>query len=991
MNEQIDDQARFLSLFENSPISLWEEDFSAVKNRIIELREKGISNFQDFFEHHPDVVEELSKSIRILDVNRSTLELFHAKSKAELIPKLDIIFAKDSLKNLLEEFVNIANDMTEFESEGINHTLDGDTLVVSLRWLAEPGYEHTLSKVLISMIDITSRKKSEQEILRQKIFFETLVSNSPVAIVVLDNESRITACNPSFQNLFGYTCAEVTGIDIDSLITTPESIDEAKQYTQLAMTGPVRKVGKRRHKDGSLIDVEILAVPVKMGNEKIGTLGLYHDISELVQARMQAEESNIAKSEFLANMSHEIRTPMNGVLGMLELALDTSLTKEQTEYLEIALQSAENLLGLINDILDLSKIEARGVELDNIDFDLRITVEEAAYALAKRAQDKGLELACLIHPELKTKLQGDPARLRQILTNLVGNAIKFTPQGEIVIRAEPTNETNTHATIRFSVQDTGIGIPPDRQGDIFDRFTQADGSTTREYGGTGLGLTICKQLVEAMDGKIWVESKVGFGSNFLFEITFSKQKVASVLDMPLVIEPVELKNMHILGVDDNNTNLFVLSKMAEGFGCRVETVSSGAKAIEKLQKSLSDKDPFQVVLLDMQMPAMDGEQTARAIRSLSSFRQVKIIILTSIGRRGDATRLEALGVDGYLLKPLKRQLLQEALIAVIARGGEGQPVLITRHILSEQKRCGLRLLLAEDNPINQRLAVVLLQKAGFSVDMVENGAQAVDQVQKRHYNAVLMDVQMPVMGGFEATSRIRNMQGDEQHIPIIAMTAEAFKGDRERCIEAGMDDYVSKPLDLATLLKIIDKWTQPDREGILRSRKNHGTENEVQDYSTPLEASPLLNESDQNSQQGLFGEDIPQPAVRQKEIVHEDHQKTSVLEPPIDIQAALVRFEGERSFLLEMIKEFIQNLPSRILEIKAAFDHEDTNLLSRLIHNLKGVAANFSAEHLVFLVNELEILIRKEDLTNAAGLMSAIALEGERVCHFSVDMDSKIK
>ena len=517
------------------------------------------------------------------------------------------------------------------------------------------------------MTDVTERRRAEQEILRQKQYFEILLSNSPVAIVVLDNDSRITSCNPSFEKLFGYNFREVLGVNIDTLITNPESYDEALQYTQRAMTGRLHEVGKRRRRDGSLVDVEIFGVPVTVGGEKVGALAIYHDISELMNARQEAEQSNRAKSEFLANMSHEIRTPMNGVIGMLELALGTSLTSEQQEYLSISLQSAEALLGLINDILDLSKIEARGVELEKIDFDLRTTVEDVASTLAKRAQDKGLELACLIHPDLKVKLRGDPARLRQILINLVGNAIKFTHQGEIVVHAEPTAETETHVTIRLAVQDTGIGIPQVRQKAIFERFTQADSSTTRKYGGTGLGLTICKQLVEAMGGQIGIESTVGVGSTFWFIITIEKQAGDAQAAAPLVLEPVELKDLRLLGVDNNATNRTLLSRMAEGFGCRIETVGSGAKALEMLQNGVRDNDPFRVVLLDMQMPGMDGEQTARAIKSDPAVREVKIIILTSTGQRGDAARLEALGVAGYLLKPLKQQMLQEALIAVLGR------------------------------------------------------------------------------------------------------------------------------------------------------------------------------------------------------------------------------------------------------------------------------------------------------------------------------------
>ena len=383
--------------------------------------------------------------------------------------------------------------------------------------------------------DITDRKRVESELNNRKQYFESLVQNSPVAIVVLDNNERILSCNPAFEKLYGYKEPEVVGALLDPLITTEETLSEARQYSQQVMTANIHAVGKRRRRDGSLVDVEIFGVPVVVGGEKIGVLVMYHDISELLRARQEAEQANRAKSEFLANMSHEIRTPMNGMIGMLELALDTSLTDEQRDYLQASLQSAEALLSLLNDILDFSKIEAGKLELEKINFNLRNAVEGVASIMAKRAQDKGLEMACLIHPDLLSELRGDPGRIRQILVNLVGNAIKFTHQGEIVIRAEPRAETMDDVTVRFSVQDTGVGIPRERQAAVFERFTQADGSTTRKYGGTGLGLTISKQLVEMMGGEMGVDSTPGIGSTFWFDIKFEKQPRQKTVTAPLAL------------------------------------------------------------------------------------------------------------------------------------------------------------------------------------------------------------------------------------------------------------------------------------------------------------------------------------------------------------------------------------------------------------------------------------------------------------------------
>ncbi|RPJ15962.1 MAG: PAS domain S-box protein, partial [Chloroflexi bacterium] len=424
--------------------------------------------------------------------------------------------------------------------------------------------------------DITERKRAEAEVVRQKQYFEAVVNNSPVAIMVLDRDENILSSNPAFESLFQYQEAEIIGKNLDALITTPESYQEAAQYTQQVMEKAVHGIGKRRRKDGSSVDVEIFGVPIFVERERTGALAIYHDISDLVRARQEAEEANRTKSEFLANMSHEIRTPMNGVIGMLELALDTPLTSEQQDYLQTSLQSAEALLVLINDILDFSKIEAGRLELDTTDFDLRNTIEDVAYALAKRAEEKGLELVCLIHPDITVDLKGDPARLRQILVNLVGNAIKFTHQGEIIIRTETTKEEEKTIELRFSVQDTGIGIPPERQAIIFERFTQADGSTTRKYGGTGLGLTISKQLVEAMKGTIGVHSIPGEGSTFWFTTTFEKRPpLSKPTTAPLRPQVVSIQSTRILAVDDNLTNRTVLTHMVEGFGCKIESVSSG--------------------------------------------------------------------------------------------------------------------------------------------------------------------------------------------------------------------------------------------------------------------------------------------------------------------------------------------------------------------------------------------------------------------------------
>jgi two-component system, sensor histidine kinase and response regulator len=820
--------------------------------------------------------------------------------------------------------------------------------------------------------DITERKRVENELQREKQFFESLVLNSPAAIVVLDNDEKISSCNPAFETLYGYRGSEIQGVLLDAIITTEETRSEARSFTQQVLHGPVHGYGKRRRKDGSLVDVEIFGVPVVVGEEKVGTLAIYHDVSKLVEARREAEAASRTKSEFLANMSHEIRTPMNGVIGMLELALDTSLTTEQRDYLQTSLQSAEALLTLLNDILDFSKIEAGRLEFEELDFSLRNTVEDVAYTLARRAQDKGLELACLIHPDLTSGLRGDPGRLRQILVNLVGNAIKFTPHGEVIIRAEAVEETDTHAVIHFAVQDTGIGIPYDRQGAIFDRFTQVDGSTTRKYGGTGLGLSISKQLVEGMGGRIGLESTPGVGSTFWFDLRFPKQPLKKPTTGPLTPGPVNLAQARILVVDDNQTNRMVLTKNIEALGSRVAAVPSGAGAVEALRIGHRQGDPYHVVLLDMQMPGMDGEQTARAIKSDPSLKDVKILILTSMGQRGDALRLETLGCSGYLLKPVKQQLLFDAVIAVLGREQDQNSGLVTRHTLSEQKRVGTRVLLAEDNAINQKLAVFLLQKAGYSVDAVDTGAGALEKVQANRYSAVLMDVQMPEMDGFEATGLIREYEREtEKHIPIIAMTAHAMQGDRERCLEAGMDDYITKPLEPKVLFSVLDRW-------IKAADTVTGEEEVLLDYSSGDMAFSLELDD------GLFGE-VTDTAPVTKTVIPPWQETGTADTPTVDFESALVHFGGDREFMSTLYRQFKEQLPWHVLEMRAALQARDANRLTRSAHTIKGLSLNFSANSLANLSLALEEMSRCDDLAGAAALISKMEAEAERVVNFLTD------
>ncbi len=899
------------------------------RNQAYSKLKNSENNLSHFFNATTGFFAVTDPSGRILKVNKSLADRMGYTDDELVGLHLSLLLPSEQQKATMEVVSALLQGQIPFCTIPMV-AKDGRRIAVETSAVAGDWDGHPA--MFIASRDITERKRAEEEVLRKTAKLNSMIAGMEEGVVFADSAGVIVEVNEFFCRLLGKSRPEILGRRLEDF------------HSQQLMQSLQQHLERFRQQPGAapftiqraLGETEVLfrVQPIYCEGAYDGILLNVIDVTPLVRSRQELEEinrqvedaidranklavqagvANMAKSEFLANMSHEIRTPMNGVIGMAGLLLDTNLSPEQRRYASIVRSSGESLLALINDILDFSKIEARKLELETLDFDIRATLEEASEMLAVRAQEKGLELNCIIGIDIPAVLRGDPGRLRQIVVNLAGNAIKFTSQGEVTIRVNLESETDESATLRFRVTDTGIGIPRNRINALFAPFVQVDGTTTRKYGGTGLGLAISKQLAGLMGGKIGVESEEQKGSTFWFTAVFGKKTVKKASGNRIL---PDFSGARVLIADDSSTGREVIVTLLSSMGCRCDEAASAGATLARVKKAAREGAPYRAAILDVDMPGMPIEELTQTILDDDSLSQTRLISLTSLGKQADPAWLENAGFHGNLGKPLRESQLIEELemaLGIKKRAVKTATKWGASTSEAEVNKSLVRILIAEDNPTNQEVALSILKKLGYRADAVGNGAEAVRALQQIPYDVVLMDCQMPELDGYEATRRIRKPATGVRNpqVPIIAMTAHAMQGDDKKCLEAGMDDYLPKPVQPNSLAARLGFW-------LTAKKVSSGASIQV------AAARPDSN-SDESDSIAVFDED-----------------------------AMLERLMGDTDLAAKIIPAFLEDVPSQIHQIKEFLELEDSAGVRCQSHALKGASATIAANAMSAIAYQME-------------------------------------
>ena len=937
---------------ERNIVGTWgiSTDITSLKKAELETKERE-ARFQLFAEITIEGVM-IHEDGHVMDVNPSLAAML-GYEQAELLGRnlIDFIspndraavvanMSKDSGRLL--EISLVKKDGTTFlaEVEGKFMGVDGSRLRMA------------------AVRDITKRKQAEEALKEKELQMRSITDSAHDAILMMDPNGKIFYWNIAAERIFGYSSDEAIGKDLHQLIA-PKKYHEAQQkaFSKFLMSGEGNAIGKIVdleviRKDKTIIPVQLSLSAVKMSSGW-HAVGILRDITqqkkneeELINAKMVAEDATHAKSEFLANMSHEIRTPMNAVIGFSELLKKTDMTIKQRDYINKIDASAKSLLGIINDILDFSKMEAGKLELETVDFRLDDVINNVISMNSNKASEKNIELINNIENDVPYCLIGDPLRVGQVLLNLVNNAVKFTNEGHVLVEVSLVEKSDQSCRIKFAVSDTGIGLTNEQKDKLFSAFSQADTSVTRRFGGTGLGLTISKRLVEMMNGNISVESAFGAGSTFSFQIEFRMQNGAKATQQ---VFKKSLQNLKVLIVDDNEVSREILKEQIEAFGVVAMTVASGKAAIQEV-RSQSNQKPFDLVIMDWRMPEMDGIEAAKTILSDESIDHMPMAIMVSaFGREEVAKKAEKIGIQNFLMKPINQSLLFDTIVNMFDMDKSGMTIqsnAMPDDGAEDIRLEGVHILLVEDNVINQEVATEILGSAGATVEVANNGKEAIEAVAAQTYDLVLMDLQMPVMGGYEATKFIR-ADRKNQDLPIIAMTAHAMQGVEAECKAAGMNDYVSKPIDPQNLFSTILKWFKPR-----------------------MEASKSISAS------------------------HQEKGSTSVAEPKlpdsipgVDINEGANRVGGNKKLYMKLLNDFASNYMPYGANIQKAISEQKIEEARRLAHTLKGVSGNISANDVFLLSEQIEkalIPVPPKDCTelldqlntSLRSFVNAIATEG---------------